>query len=213
MRFSVKAGSFSAASAAEERRAAKAITGVMRDATVGLKEDLRDDVRRAGLGARLANTWRGQAYPRTGDSLNAAAYVFSRAPKLIDAYDRGVTIRSKEGFFLAIPTEFAGKGLRGGKITPGEWEKRSGQRLRFVYRRGAPSLLVAERRARTGKAASNPARRFATPSARTLSALATVVVFILVPQVRVRKRLDLVGTSRRWADIVADRIPGALNGP
>src|SRR3546814_5865508 len=37
-------------------------------------------------------------------------------------------------------------------MTPGLWEKLRGQRLRFIYRRGKPSLLVAEnQRARQGQ--------------------------------------------------------------
>ena len=44
----------------------------------------------------------------------------------------------------AIPAAAAGKSLRGGRITPGEWERRRGLRLRFVCRRTGPSLLVAD---------------------------------------------------------------------
>ena len=51
----------------------------------------------------------------------------------------------ENGFWLAIPLPAAGKSLRGGRITPGEWERRRGLRLRFVYRRMGPSLLVGER--------------------------------------------------------------------
>jgi hypothetical protein len=85
-------------------------------------------------------------YPKAGASLNAAALVWSNAPAIIGAHDAGPLIRSKDGFWLAIPTAAAGKGARGGRITPGEWERRRGLRLRFVYRRTGPSLLVAEGR-------------------------------------------------------------------
>jgi len=70
-------------------------------------------------------------------------------------------------------------------------------RLRFVYRRGAPSLLVAENlRARSGKRGG-----FAVPSAGALRSgrgLATVPIFILVPQVSFKKRLDVAGAAQRW---------------
>ena len=47
--------------------------------------------------------------------------------------------------FLAIPTEAPGRVVDGRKrITPGSWEWHTGLPLRFVYRRGAPSLLVAD---------------------------------------------------------------------
>ncbi|WP_461307418.1 DUF6441 family protein, partial [Albidovulum sp.] len=85
----------------------------------------------------------------------------------------------------------------GAKITPGGWERRTGQHLRFVYRRGAPSLLVADDlRARRGKRGG-----FARASAaalRTGRGLVTVPIFILVPEVAFKKRLDVAGAAARW---------------
>jgi hypothetical protein len=118
----------------------------MREAGTGLKTAWRGQITGAGLGRRLANSIRSQTYPKAGESLNAAALVWSKAPVIVGAHDTGPLIRSNEGFWLVIPTEAAGRGLRGGKITPGEWERRRGLRLRFVYRRTGPSLLVADRR-------------------------------------------------------------------
>ena len=54
---------------------------------------------------------------------------------IFGAHDTGPLIRSKDGCRLAIPLPAAGKSLRGGRITPGEWERRRGLRLRFIYRR------------------------------------------------------------------------------
>jgi len=54
----------------------------MRDAAEGLKQDLREDVIAAGLGERLYRTWRGKTFPELGESAEAAAYVWSRAPKI-----------------------------------------------------------------------------------------------------------------------------------
>jgi aspartyl-tRNA(Asn)/glutamyl-tRNA(Gln) amidotransferase subunit A len=58
--------------------------------------------------------------------------------------DQNRPLTKTDNFWLAIPTSAAGKSTRGGRITPGEWERRTGLRLRFVYRRRGPSLLVAE---------------------------------------------------------------------
>lgn len=74
------------------------------------------------------------------------ALVWSKAPVIIGAHDTGPLIRTKDGFWLAIPRPAAGKSSRGGRISPGERERRHGLRLRFVYRRCGPSLLVAEGR-------------------------------------------------------------------
>ena len=127
-----------AAMAAEVKAGEKAVTAAMREAGTGLKTAWRGQITGAGLGRRLANSIRSQTYPKAGESLNAAALVWSKAPVIVGAHDTGPLIRSKDGFWLAIPTEAAGRGLRGGRITPGEWERRRGLRLRFVYRRRGP---------------------------------------------------------------------------
>lgn len=179
----------------------KAVTRAVRSAGAGLKQDWRAQVRAAGLGTRLGRTIRANTYPPRGESLDAASLVYTRAPKVIGAFDEGALIKSRESFWLAIPTEAAGKrGLGGKRVTPGGWERRTGIRLRFVYRRGKPSLLVADgaRVAKDGRAARKGGRRRRTDG--ILKGEQTVVVFVLVPQVKLRKRLDLNRDARRWLD-------------
>ncbi len=180
--------------------AERAVTVGIRAATDGLKTELRGQITGAGLGARLANTWRGEIYPKSGQSIGAAGYVWSKAPGLVRLYAQGAIIRSKRGLFLAIPTAAAGRfGDARQKITPGVWERIHGMRLRFVYRRGSPSLLVADnaRLTKRGRAAANIGRRRGDPFTR-LSGRTTVPLFILVPQVTVRKRLDIDGAAQKW---------------
>lgn len=176
----------------------EAVTAGIREATNGLKLDLRQQIVGAGLGQRLANTWRSEIYPKGQNSIRAAGLVFSKAPSIVRAYADGAVIRSRHGFFLAIPTPAAGKyGDGKQKMNPGLWERMHGARLKFVYRRRGPSLLVADNlRARTGKRGG-----FAKASAsalRTGRGLATVPMFILVPQVTIRKRLDVDGAANKW---------------
>jgi Family of unknown function (DUF6441) len=171
--------------------AEKAVTvGVTRTGEA-LKAAWRAQVTGAGLGKRLANSIRANRYPRSGASIGAASLVFSRAPEIIDAFDRGVLIRSKHGFWLAIPTAEAGtRGVGGERITPGGWERRTGMRLRFVYRRGRPSLLVADD-VRINARGLATAKRGRRRRDGMLTGAQTIVIFILVPQVRLKKRLDL----------------------
>ncbi|MCT4334294.1 DUF6441 family protein [Paracoccus sp. YLB-12] len=170
---------------AEIKAGEKAVTGAMREAGAGLKTAWRGQITGAGLGRRLANSIRNATYPKAGESLNATALVWSKAPVIIGAHNAGPLIRSRDGFWLAIPTEAAGKSLRGGRITPGEWERRTGLRLRFVYRRRGPSLLVAEGRLNTkGRVVAS---RSKTGRGRT-----TVPIFLLVRQVTLHKRLYLL---------------------
>lgn len=183
----------------------RAITRAMDGVKTAVQDNWREQIRSAGLGSRLANTIRGQRYPQSGFSLNAAAMIWSRAPEIIGSHERGDIIRSKDGFWLSIPTEAAGKGAGGRRLTVGEWERRRGMRLRFVYRPGKASLLVADD-ARVGK--SGQARRKGGRRRKDgiLTGAQTVVIFFLVPQVSIRKKLDLM----RGADMVASQLPAAM---
>jgi hypothetical protein len=177
----------------------KAVTVAMRAAGSGLKSDWRTQITRARLGQRLANTIRSKTYPAAGESLEAAALVWSNAPQIIGAHDTGPLIRSKDGFWLAIPTPAAGKGSRGKALTPGEWERRRGLRLRFIYRRNGPSLLVAE--GRLNSRGLGVASRSKTGRGKS-----TVPIFLLVPQVKLTKRLDLARDAMR----AQAAIPGMI---
>ena len=185
--------------AAEIKAGKKAVSQAVSEAGTSVKTSWRAQITSAGLGQRLANTIRSEQFPKGRPSLSAAALVWSKAPVIIGAHDAGPLIRSKNGFWLAIPTPAAGKSARGGRITPSEWERRSGLRLRFVYRRTGPSLLVAEGRLNTrGRAVAS--------RSRTGRGVTTVPIFLLVPQVKLQKRLDLV----RDADRASDAMPGLI---
>jgi hypothetical protein len=177
----------------------KAVSVAMREAGTGLKAAWRGQITGAGLGTRLANSIRLASFPKSDDSLNAAALVWSNAPVIVGAHDTGPLIRSKGGFWLAIPLPAAGKSSRGGRITPGEWERRRGLRLRFVYRRTGPSLLVAEGRLNTkGQAVVS--------RSKTGRGKVTAPIFLLVPQVKLPKRLNLARDAERAHDVVPGLI-------
>ncbi|KQP02658.1 DUF6441 family protein [Methylobacterium sp. Leaf93] len=198
-----------------EVQIAKSVTTAMKQVTEGLKQDLRDDVTSSGLGQRLANTWRGQTFPKAGESVDAAAYVSTNAPKLIDAFDRGVTIVASGRKYLAIPTPEAGvrqiskrrtKGSTDNTLSPASWERETGVKLRFIPTRTG-GVLVADafyrRQARRyqGRKSFRPIRETGPDKGRQF-----VVIFVLVKQVKLRKRFDIDATAKRWAD----RIPSAI---
>ena len=129
----------------------------------------------AGLGNRLAKTWQAKVYPRGKKSLSAAGVITSKATKIIRAFDEGAVIRSSKGLFLAIPTENAPKkGNNGKKICPSNFPARFGE-LRFVYVRNGLSMLVVEKRK------------------------ITKIMFFLVPQVNIKKRLDYKSVVDKYA--------------
>ena len=81
-------------------------------------------------------------------------------------------------------------------------------RLRFVYRRKGPSLLVADnvRIGKSGSVRANVTRRRDGTVVSRLKGRATAVIFLLVPQVRLRKRLDLEGAAREAEAALPGRI-------
>jgi len=185
---------------AEIKAGEHAVSSAMKAAGAEFKQAWRGQITGAGLGQRLARSIRNKTYPERAESLDAATLIWSKAPKIIHAHDKGVLIRSKLGFYLAIPTEAAGKGRGGARLTPGEWERRRGMRLRFIYRRNGPSLLVAE------KARINTRGTAVASRSKTGRGQVTAPIFLLVPQVKLRKRLDLA----RDAEKVAGSVPGLI---
>ena len=70
------------------------------------KGRLRQDIIDGGFhNARaLANTWRGNAYPRDKNSLDVAGWIWTRAGLLISAFEEGTVIKvAGNAQFLAIP--------------------------------------------------------------------------------------------------------------
>lgn len=182
----------------QEEAAQAAVTGGISEITTHIKDDLRSQVTNAGLGSKLAKSWQAKVYPKGKKSLEAAGWVFSKAPKIIRAFNDGAVIRSKDGWFLAIPTEAAPKrGVGGKRINPSNFPEHTLGRLRFVYRPGAVSLLVVDGlRASTGKRGGF--RKASDSALKSGRGLATVVMFFLVPQAKLKKRLDYKSVVNQW---------------
>jgi hypothetical protein len=186
---------------AELRDLERAVATGTRDAGRGLKTELRRQVTSAGLGPRLGNSWRDKHYPNR--KLDAASLVYTKAPQIIRAFDEGALIRRKRGRWLAIPTENAPrKGTDGKRISPSTFPKHRFGPLRFVPRSSGPSLLVVDglRASFSRKTGELRGFRRATDRAQERGdGLTTVVMFLLVPQVKMPKRLDVARAAERWS--------------
>ncbi|WP_420433039.1 DUF6441 family protein [Hyphobacterium sp.] len=198
------------------------------------KRAFRSDIE-AALGPRIAKTLRARVFPERGkQSLGPAVEWRSKAPRILAAFSEAQTLRSPRGRFLAIPSEAArairaprvvgsdGNVRRGRAALIGAVERRYGK-LRHVFLPGKKySLLVADnvRITKTGRVSSNITRRRDGTSYSRLQGRTTVVMFILVPQVRTRKLLNLDSVSsviagrasqifvRAFADIAQRHFPG-----
>lgn len=210
----------------EVRAAERAVTKGVRAAGVGLKTDWRRQVMAAGLGQGLARSVRNADFPAgLVQSISAAALVYSRSALVIDAHDRGALIKRSNingdaGVFLAIPAApdvqrmrgaFSGTGRgRRPRISPDGWEQRTGRRLRFIYRRGRPSLLIDDgtplQRQRTDGTGWKSAKYAAWERRGRKTARTWRVIFVLVPQAKLRKKMDLDRDTSTWER----KLPGLI---
>lgn len=196
-----------------QQRLARAAMGTGRDMAKLGRTVLQRSVVRAGLGRRLSKSWRSKVYPDSGYAIGPAVLFYSKARKLIDAFNRGVTIRSKAGKFLAIPTENAPKSSRtfdsarginrrGRQNLVAAAEARHGP-LRYIPIKGRRlGLLVADKqRRRRGK------RKGFAPASKTALKRGdfenSVPMFWLVPQAKLKRRLNV----KRDFDRLAQQLP------
>ena len=158
----------------EYQNCARAVTKGVSLAANGLKIAMRTQVKSAGLGSRLANTWRGDVYPKAKNSVSAAGVVYTKAQKIMEGFEYQTVVRGKDGWGLAIPTAAISKRIRNKRMTPALYEKSKGVRLRFVYRKNGASLLVHGQKRKT------------------------IVAFVLVPQVRMPKLINFAAEGAKW---------------
>lgn len=188
-----------------------AMTAARRFSTL-VKVRFREDVIRAGLGSRLANTWRDAVYPDGGrESLRPAVFIASNAPAIIRGHTEGSVIRHRSGMYLAIPTQNTPR--KGRKLaSPQEVESIFNQDLIFLPGSGGNLLAFVDAvRAKSGRGFRQATQRRVGSGRRK----ELVLMFVFVRQVRLRKRLDwpriaddLAGT---WRDMLSTEVAKGLD--
>lgn len=195
---------------ADERdEAARAITSGVRETTDDLKQWLRNQIVAAFGSQRLANTWRSATFPKAPQtSMGAAGTVWSNAPHIVEAFSASTVIRSKAGFFLAIPSPDAPKEYQYKRASPSNWNEARYGKLRFVYRPGRTSLLVVDgvKRLKSGRVSPQLANQGQKANGSYRAGASTVVMFFLVPYVRIKKLLDPEGAYDRALTAMAGNI-------
>ena len=181
---------------AEAKAAKRAIRAAMEKTSLDLKQRARDQVTGAGLGRRLSYTWRNIVYPKNKKTLTfgPATVLVNKAPHIIRSFDQGETIKSKQGSYIAIPTDAAPRQGDGRKrIKPSNFPEWRLGPLRFVYRRRGPSLLVVDgvKMKKSGRTSRQLAGRGKTKTGKYKKGVVTVVMFLLFPRVRMPKRLNV----------------------
>jgi hypothetical protein len=160
-------------------------TDAMGDLVGGFKEELRDMVRGAGLGERLAKTWQGKVFAAPGGSLDPAGFVWSKAPTILSAFAYGATIVPLAGRrYLAIPTKNVPFKSRGRRMSPLDVEVAFNQDL--IIRRGKQGRLLG----------------FVNPTLgrrRRRGLVQLVLMFTFTRLARLAKRFDTDEAFARWA--------------
>ncbi len=186
-----------------------------------LKANVRSSVEASGLGRNMARTWRSATFPASGEAITPAAVLYSKFPTVMRAFEEGATIAAKGGKYLAIPTpeaialvggnkRDAGSGkFRSRRVTPREFEARSGIDLAYVEASGARFLIARG----VGGKGSVRGTRFRTRNAKEAKrgkGEREFVAFWLVRAVSLRKRFDLDAmVSAAGAELVAG-LPAAI---
>ena len=167
----------------------------------------RADVRKGGLGDRLANTWQDRLYPQgRAQSWHPAVLIYSRAPAIIRGHTDNPIIRHKGGLWLAIPTENTPRRGRR-RATPEEVEVMFNQDLIVFPGRGRQALAFVDVvKARSGKGFRKSSRQ-RTRDGREKQ---LVLMFVLVRQVTLQKRLDWPRLSQELAPVFRDYLASEI---
>jgi hypothetical protein len=179
------------------RAGKQAVTDTGREAERALEA-----VTRQAVGGNLWRAWNTRVYPQGGRlAAEPVAVIYpkgaegGRTQGAIRGVFEGGRITRHGGGYLAIPLPIVGRrGWSGGRgawvnMSPAEWEKRTGQKLRFVPRPDGTALLVAD-----GQVNGQGRFRRATGRQIDRQTHATVPIFVLKPVVNQRSRASLSAT-------------------
>jgi len=217
-----------------QMRAAKKAAAVgIRKAAKGLHKEVKAHVRGAGFKG-LARPWRAKHFRKGRTAFDVASLVYVRADEgvrhAVWALEHGDTMRAKNGRFLVIPTGFnKPKGQRKSKerylISPAEmvamkkWtytkKTSDGQGLVWFLR-----VTEAAKKTRSGRVqrlafaggmALGGRNRGDVGSGRgrrvgKILKEGAVPMFILLPQVRVQKQLNIQRIADRWQPRAVDYV-------
>ena len=213
-------GDLRAAMEAEIRDVARAMRRGVERAGREVQAELRAQARGADFsdkGRALANSWRLKLYLPPGAaprSFRPAALVYSNAPKLVEAFDKGLPITAKGGRYLAFPTGYnatrgrRGASSRGGlRVTPAEMKAARGEA--FIIRsksNPAVRLWCLRVRGASGLGKRRRLRLFVGSNVEVLNVAAAQATIATMPITNLqdpqpRRRVRLMGSA---ATITAD---------
>ena len=198
---------------AQHQEVARAIYEATDATAILVKNRFRQQIRSAGLGNRLAKSWQHKTYPdKRVLTLEPAAVIRSKAPHIVSAFSSGDPIRSRRaGGFLAVPTDYAPasrkRGARRRRMSMEDFLDEFGNDSLKVFPQPGTGnrvfLAVAETGFRRTRGKRRRSRRV-TPGGRAKSE--TVLMYVLIKQVRLAKRFDIASAARGAQRIFASKV-------
>lgn len=200
------------------RATVKAARQAVRVETRRLRDEMRAEIVRGGLGRRLPRSIRSKVYV---NERGAAGVVSTTAWHILETFEKGLTIRPTSGTrYLAIPTGFnRRRGQRGGRTIYQPHELQD----KFVRRSRDGSLILfarvqrAQRKTRSGRVwdqAYVESHRLGSgrkKRSERILGYGVVPMFVLKPSVRIRKRIDLERLERQAFGRLPETIDRLLN--
>lgn len=171
---------------------AGASTAAVREAGNLAKIRARETIAAAGFSKRWQNALRLQVYPKTGESVNAAALIYHAIP-YSEVFESGATIRGKP--FMWVPLSSTPKKVGRQRMTAERFATSVGDL--FTLRRGnKPPLLVARMRISKREAQAGPPYKIrlsalSRGSQQGRGVVVSVPVFVGVSTVTIRKKFNV----------------------
>jgi hypothetical protein len=107
------AGQYEKAFTGHYRTIAQAATGAIKEAAELAKSAARSNIASAGFSERWQNALRANTYPKSGESIDAAALVYHKIP-YAGIFERGGTITGKPLLWIPLGQNLSG----GNRLTP-----------------------------------------------------------------------------------------------
>jgi len=197
---------------------ARAIFEATDDVAVAVKKRFRQQINSAGLGNRLAKTWRHRTFPsRNVLTLEPAALIWSKAPHIVSAFSSADPIRStRSAGFLAIPTDFAPasrkRGARRRRMSMEDFLETFGlDSLKVFPKPGSGNRVfyaVAEKGFRRSGGKKRRSR-VVKEGGRIKSQ--PVLMYVLVKQVRLAKRFDIDSVAAVAERLFVQRVTAGIS--
>lgn len=204
---------------AERNAVATGLRDGMQDLTGVGKKRLRLQMTRAGLGERLAKTWRDRVYPAAKlETLEPAGVIWSNAPKIVRAFSEGTPIRSgRAAGWLAIPTDLAPpsrkRGARRKRMSMEDFLDEFGEDSLRVFAQpgsaGRVMLAVADKGFARGRGKRGGSRRLKDKARVKPEPL---LMYVIVRQVRLRQSLNIDSVERALLRLAPDYISRKIVG-